>query len=250
MKINYKAGIFLLSTIVLFSIGCGKKQDLPVSLTGVPVGIAVAIPRDIKNAESDANVLKESAVVVSVPLDKQFYVGPEQYPIEAIGDKIRGPLEKQPAAGRIVYVAAGAPVDYFNLVQILDSVRREGVSTIGLLVERQPGKDAPSVFKIEILPEPAVDEVLPLKPDPLALLLSIGADDKVQLNQKPMGNTMDTANLVQTLTQVFQQRQEHEKTLVIKPQRSTKYGQVVRLIDAAKGAGANPIILQLDDLAL
>jgi biopolymer transport protein ExbD/biopolymer transport protein TolR len=242
--------MLLLFTILLFSTGCGKKVQEPVSLTGVPVGIAVAIPRDIKNAESDTNVLKESAVVLSVPADEKFYFGPEQYPIEAIGDKIRGPLEKQPAADRIVYVAVNAAVDYFNLVQILDSVRKEGVRTIGLIVARQPGKDAPSVFKIQILAEPAVDEVLPLKPDPLTLLLSIGADDKVQLNQKPMGNPMDTTNLAQTLTQVLQQRQEHQKAVVIKPQRSTAYGQVVRLIDVAKGAGANPIILQLDDLAL
>jgi len=153
-------------------------------------------------------------------------------------------------------------------VQFLDSVRKEGVNTIGLLVERQPGKDAPSLFKIQISAEPSLEDS-PLKPDPFTLILSVAADGKIQLNREPMGDAMDTAKLTQTLTQIFQQRKEYrafkpgletrtdlpeseriEKTLVIKPQRSTPYGRVVRLIDAARGAGAGPIVLQIDDLAL
>jgi biopolymer transport protein ExbD len=39
-----------------------------------------------------------------------------------------------------------------------------------------------------------------------------------------------------------------EKTVVIKANRSCRYGDVIKLIDAVKGTGANPIILQLDDL--
>lgn len=40
-----------------------------------------------------------------------------------------------------------------------------------------------------------------------------------------------------------------EKTVVVKATRSNKYGDVVRLIDAIKGAGANAIVLQIDDLS-
>jgi len=213
----------------------------------MPEGVVVALPREMKNAESDSAVLQETAVVVSVPDNEGFYVGSERFSKEAGDAEIFRLLNGQQARGKVVYIAASFAIDYLSVRQILDNVRRQGVNSVGLLVE-QPGKDAPSVFKIQIPAEPAVDEVLPLKPDPLALLLSIGADDKVQLNQKPMGDPMDTANLVQTLTQVLQQRQGHQKAVVIKPRRSTPYGQVVRLIDAAKGAGANPILLQLDDL--
>jgi hypothetical protein len=39
-----------------------------------------------------------------------------------------------------------------------------------------------------------------------------------------------------------------EKTVFIKAPRSTKFGNVVRTIDALKGAAANPIGLQIDDL--
>jgi len=126
------------------------------------------------------------------------------------------------------------------------------VNTIGLLVERQPGKDAPSLFKVQIPAEPNPEDVLPVKPDPLALLVSVAADGKVQLNKEPMGNTEDTASLTTALTQIFRQREAErlEKTLVIKARYSTNYGPVVRLLDAARGAGANPIVLQIDDLPI
>ena len=39
-----------------------------------------------------------------------------------------------------------------------------------------------------------------------------------------------------------------EKTVFIKAPRSIAYGQVTRVLDALKGAGAEPVGLQLDDL--
>ncbi len=41
---------------------------------------------------------------------------------------------------------------------------------------------------------------------------------------------------------------EVEKTVFIKSPRSVKYGDVVKVIDAVKLAGAQPIGLQIDDL--
>ena len=61
------------------------------------------------------------------------------------------------------------------------------------------------------------------------------------------------------LSEIFKQREsegafregtnEIEKTVFIKSPRSMKYGEVVRVIDAVKQAGAQPIGLQIDDLA-
>jgi biopolymer transport protein ExbD len=39
-----------------------------------------------------------------------------------------------------------------------------------------------------------------------------------------------------------------ERTVFIKAQRSIPYGEVVKVLDGLKGAGANPVGLQLDDL--
>jgi len=40
-----------------------------------------------------------------------------------------------------------------------------------------------------------------------------------------------------------------EKTIVVKATRSNNYSDVVRLIDAIKGACSNAIVLQVDDLS-
>ena len=101
----------------------------------------------------------------------------------------------------------------------------QGVNSVGLLVERQPGKDTPSLFKVQIPAEPAVDEVLPLKPDPLTLLVSIGDDDKVLLNKEAMGNPMDTAKLARTLTQVFHSVRSTRRPSSSNTCDPTNYGQ-------------------------
>ena len=68
----------------------------------------------------------------------------------------------------------------------------------------------------------------------------------------------DTDKLTNKLREIFKEREnngafregtnEVEKTLFIKSPKSVKYGDVVKVIDAAKTAGAEPIGLQIDDL--
>jgi biopolymer transport protein ExbD len=98
-------------------------------------------------------------------------------------------------------------------------------------------------------------------------VVSISPDLQIKLNQDSMGSVNDTAPLSQKLVQVFRQRKEQhaykpgmetrsdlpeedriEKTVFVKAPRSLKYGEVVKVIDALKGAGANPVGLQVDDL--
>ncbi len=252
MKTNYTGFFTVLCLSLLLATACGKKvQETTTTATpsGVPFGVNLPLPRDLKNAESQPTLLKASAVVISTPTADEFFIGKEQFPRDALSDVIEGRLKGQPPADRVVYVASSLYLDHGHVLKILESARLAGVDTIALLVERPAGKTTPSLFKVKLLPEPKIDD-MPPKPDPLALLVSIEAGDKVQLNQKPMGNATDTSSLVQALTAALQQRKENEKSVVIKASRSTVYNQVVHLIDAARGAGANQIILQLDDLPL
>lgn len=118
----------------------------------------------------------------------------------------------------------------------------------------------PSRFEAKVPAEPKPDEqqVNP-KPNPLTLVVAINkADGKITLNNDAMGNVSDASPLTEKLTAVFKEREaggvfrentnEVEKTLFIKSPRSLKYGDVVKVIDAAKQAGAQPIGLQIDDL--
>lgn len=118
----------------------------------------------------------------------------------------------------------------------------------------------PSRFeaKVPAEPKPNENEVVP-RPNPLTLVVAINkADKKITLNNEVVGDVTNTADLTSRLTAIFKDRDaagvfregtnEVEKTLFIKSPRSVKYGEVVRIIDAVKQAGAQPIGLQIDDL--
>lgn len=118
----------------------------------------------------------------------------------------------------------------------------------------------PSRFEAKVPAEPKPDETQANpKPNPLTLVVAINKSDrKITLNNEDMGNVTDASPLTKKLETVFKEREaqgvfregtnEVEKTLFIKSPRSIKYGDVVKVIDAAKQAGAQPIGLQIDDL--
>jgi biopolymer transport protein ExbD len=125
----------------------------------------------------------------------------------------------------------------------------------------------PSRFMAQI-PSPP-DNSLPLKPNDLTLVVTIEPDRTLKLNQlaDDMGTVDNPAKLSARLASLFAERTrnhvyrqhmllrfdlpEHvriEKTVFIKAPRSITYGEVARVMDGLKGAGAAPIGLQLDDL--
>ena len=126
----------------------------------------------------------------------------------------------------------------------------------------------PSRFKADIPTQRDPNEDLSkLKPNPLTLVVSIANDLSIKLNQDNMGSVNDTTPLANKLVQVFRERKETraykvgmetaanvsedekiEKTVFVKAPRALKYGEVVKVIDAIKGAGASPVGLQVDDL--
>jgi len=118
----------------------------------------------------------------------------------------------------------------------------------------------PSRFEAKVPAEPKPeDQQVDPKPNPLTLVVAINkADRKITLNNEAMGDVSDPSALTERLSAVFKDREasgafregtnEVEKTLFIKSPRSVRYGDVVKVIDAAKQAGAQPIGLQIDDL--
>jgi len=117
----------------------------------------------------------------------------------------------------------------------------------------------PSRFEAKVPAEPKNQQNLEVKPNPLTLVVAINNQTKaVTLNNEPAGDVSDASALTARLQEIFKQREnngvfrensnEIEKTIFIKSPKSLRYGDVVKVIDAAKGAGASPIGLQVDDL--
>lgn len=123
----------------------------------------------------------------------------------------------------------------------------------------------PSRFKA-LVPQPP--PTVPLAPNPLTLVVTIDKDLHLKLNKTgDMGSVNDMSKISLELARTFQERTERhtlnqslagpvdlpeadriEKTVFIKAPRSIWYGDVAKVIDGVKVAGANPVGLQIDDL--
>ena len=117
----------------------------------------------------------------------------------------------------------------------------------------------PSRFEAKVPAEPKDQQDVNVKPNPLTLVVAISKETKgITLNNEPFGDVSDTEKLYNKLSEIFRERtsngvfrensNEIEKTIFIKSPKSVRYGDVVKVIDAAKAAGASPIGLQIDDL--
>jgi biopolymer transport protein ExbD len=153
-------------------------------------------------------------------------------------------------------------VPYINVTPLID------VLLVLLIIFMVVTPLKPSRFKADIPTQRDPNEDLSkLKPNPLTLVVSISPDLQIKLNQDSLGSVNDTAPLAQKLAQTFRERKDQraykigmenrqdlkeddriEKTVFVKAPRAAKYGDVVKVIDAIKGAGASPVGLQVDDL--
>jgi len=153
-------------------------------------------------------------------------------------------------------------VPYINVTPLID------VLLVVLIIFMVITPLRPSKFQADIPTQRDPNEDLSqLKPNPLTLVVSIANDLQLKLNQDGIGSVNDTSALSQRLAQLFRQRKDQraykpgmetrtdlsederiEKTVFVKAPRSLKYGDVVKVIDAIKGAGASPVGLQVDDL--
>ena len=124
----------------------------------------------------------------------------------------------------------------------------------------------PSSFKARVPSEPTNDPNVNTNINTLVAV--VDGDGTLRLNaESNLGTTSDTIKLTDRLRAVFAERiasgqiserfaddperpasDRIERTVFIKAPRTTGYGEVARVVDAVKLAGAYPISLQIDDL--
>ena len=114
----------------------------------------------------------------------------------------------------------------------------------------------PASFQARIPAKPT--NVAPEVPHPYSLVVTVDAHLTLGLNKETgLGTTDDPQPLIAKLKDTFERRETNGvfddkgyvlKTVFIKAPRNMGYGNVVRVIDAVKTAGAEPVSLQLDYL--
>ena len=101
-------------------------------------GVAVVLPKNMKNADLDRHIVNESSVVISIPNDGEYYLGKKRVQIEQLADEVDHMLNKiKYPHERIVYVKGGVGVGYGDVVNVINKVRKLGVDQIGLVVDKK-----------------------------------------------------------------------------------------------------------------
>lgn len=96
-------------------------------------------------------------------------------------------------------------------------------------------------------------------PNPLALVIAVDRNRSLRINRESdFGTVDDTGKLVAKLSEVFADRSANgvfddadekiQKTVFIKAPSRLPYGDVVKVVDAVRIAGAEPVSLQIDDI--
>jgi biopolymer transport protein ExbD len=155
------------------------------------------------------------------------------------------------------------PPPYINITPLID------VLLVMLIIFMVAVPLDPSRFMAQVPSlRPPCEDLSKLKPNRNTLVVSIQPDRTLKLNyETDMGTVDDMSKLTSTLVSVFDERTRNgdyrqdmfnrfdlsddvriEKTVFIKGPRSLAYGEVAKVIDGLKGAGASPMGLQLDDL--
>jgi biopolymer transport protein ExbD len=140
---------------------------------------------------------------------------------------------------------------FINVTPLID------VLLVLLIIFMVASPHHPARFKAKV-PEPLTPNRPKADPWDLNLRVDLLSDLSLKLNGTGAGSISDMTELTRRLSDTIKQREELgsidpstgmiAKTVFIRAPRSMSYGEVARVIDHVKWAGADPVGLQLDEL--
>ncbi len=104
-------------------------------------GVSVNLPKNMISPDEDGDIAKDTSVIVAIPDNNNFYIGKDQYPLTALGEKIKKLMENKTPEKRIVYIKSGVDVDYGKVVEAIDTIRKQDIDKIGLVADRKKGSE-------------------------------------------------------------------------------------------------------------
>jgi len=100
-------------------------------------GIQVAIPREMRNPDEDQAINKESAVIISIPKDGDYYLGKKKVNLDDLKTSVEKALANKKEEDKIVYIKSGVEVSYGEVVKVINAVREKGIDKIGLVADKK-----------------------------------------------------------------------------------------------------------------
>jgi biopolymer transport protein TolR len=107
-------------------------------------GVTVNYPTNMNSPEEDAEITKDTSVVIAIPDNNNFYIGKDPYPITELGEKVKTMMRDKAPDKRIVYIKSGVDVEYGTVVKAIDTIRKQDIDKIGLVADKKKGGEAPA----------------------------------------------------------------------------------------------------------
>jgi len=105
-------------------------------------GVSVNLPRDMVSPDEDADIAKDTSVIIAIPDNSNFYIGKDPYPLSTLGEKVQTLMKDKTPEKRIVYIKSGIDVDYGKVVEAIDTIRKQDIDKIGLVADKKKGAAA------------------------------------------------------------------------------------------------------------
>ena len=105
-------------------------------------GVSVNLPRDMVSPDEDADIAKDTSVIIAIPDNNNFYIGKDPYPLSTLGEKVQTLMKDKTPEKRIVYIKSGIDVDYGKVVEAIDTIRKQDIDKIGLVADKKKGASA------------------------------------------------------------------------------------------------------------
>ena len=100
-------------------------------------GVTVILPKG-NNPDEDANITKDSAVVISIPSDGVYYIGRDPVRKEQLVEKIQARMKGlKPSDPQIVYIKGTVNVQYGDVVDVVNLIRDAGFEQLGLVSDKK-----------------------------------------------------------------------------------------------------------------
>lgn len=191
-----------------------------------------------EKSSSDTNLIDPNSTVISIPADGEVYFNKVRISLADVPERVRQALKDKPPDEQVAYIKAGISVSYGFVISVIDAIREAGIDQIGLVAEKRKT----SQVKTDIPTNNSGKSAPISSADSTPILIQVRNKTRLKLNSKPLL----LSQLDQRLSRILAGRSN--KTVFIKAPTKMAYGDVVKIIDIAKSAGAKPVGLQIDDL--
>jgi len=220
-----------LFTVCLVSLTMITAIDAPVAAQSpvLRVGVSVELPAT-SSAVPMPDADEQDALILAVTAKGSVYFGITPIGPADLAEKVKGGLSGH--TGKKIYIKGDARTSYAGMAKVLDAVRVAGVEAPNLLTAQrdspEPGKLL-SPKGLEVLVGPS----LPSASESISVqALNTGQPPTLSINNERI--SLDA--LQATLRQLFQNR--NQKMVVLRADELLPFGDVVRVIDACRSAGA------------